>query len=223
MFDKSFASHTLGLELDRFSLKGAALSCTRRSIKLENAFEFPLERSQEPDQNVKPLYKETEELKRIIGNALTVTAIPAQDVLIRPLSLKVKKEKDIDAILAFQAEPLLPYPVENAVLDRMLLSKDAEGTELALFAVRKDHLEKELKHWTDQEIKPGDRDRCPSRASPLCKNVRPLSHTLFRALPWICTSLLHPDGSRPIDRRPNSSGQDGPASCSLSARGAAFA
>ena len=170
MFDKSFATHILGLELDRSSIKGVALTCSSHSIKLDSYFELPLEQTEQADPNVKPLYIADKQLLQRMKKALVVTAMPTQDVLMRPLSLKVKKEKDIDSILPFQAEPLLPYPVENAVLDRLLLSKDKEGADVAFFAVRKDHLAEEIKRWNALEIDPEVITAAPVALALFAKN-----------------------------------------------------
>jgi type IV pilus assembly protein PilM len=145
-----FATHALGLELDSYALKGVALTCTRHNVKLEAAFELPIQPATEAEAalNVKPLYMNQARLKE----AFIVTALPISEVLVRPLTIKTAKEKNIDAVIAFQAEPLLPYPVENAVLQRILLSKDKESSELTLFAVRKDHLAEEIKRWKELRV-----------------------------------------------------------------------
>lgn len=173
MFDKSFATHTLGLELDRTSLKGVALTCSRRSIKLDSSFELPIEQTDAADQNVKPLYtsEQQQHVQLMIKKSLVVTSMPAQDVLMRPLRLKVKKEKQIDAVLAFQAEPVLPYPVENALLDKIVLEKDKEGAEISLFAVRKDHLSEEIKTWNSLEIEPEVVTAAPAALALFAKTV----------------------------------------------------
>jgi type IV pilus assembly protein PilM len=154
MFDNPQASHTLGLELDAYSLKGVALSFTRGVPKLEASFDYAVEQL---ENNVKPLYtiEQKQQFDDLVKKHLVVTAMDTQDVLVRPMELKLKKEKDIDAVLAFQAEPILPYPTDNAIVDKIFLSQDKEGSKLTIFAVRKDHLAQHLQQWSsliDSEI-----------------------------------------------------------------------
>lgn len=156
MLDKPIASHVLGLELDSSLLKGAALSYARGKVIIDSLFSIPLERDSSANENVKPLYIQpsNEELDAFTQKYLVATTIAANDILIRPLELKLKKEKDIDATLPFQVEPILPYPVENAILDRIFLAKTKEGSNLTILAVRKDHLAKNLEIWTGLGIEP---------------------------------------------------------------------
>jgi type IV pilus assembly protein PilM len=156
MFEKPQSTHVLGLDIDAFSLKGAAIHQTRSGLKLEKLFDFPIEFIQEEEGNVKPLYTSEQQdiLQSTSDNTLIVTTANTQDILVRPLELKLTKDKDIEAALLFQAEPLLPYPVENAVIDKIVLSKEKESSQLAVFAIRKDHLSQHLKQWNALDIEP---------------------------------------------------------------------
>ena len=155
MFDKPTAVHTMGLELGQSLVRSAVLSFHKNQPKLDSFFEIPLAGTPSPN-NVNQLYiddsqKQMESLEK---NHLVVSTLSASEVLIRPMELKIKKEKDIDAVISFQAEPLLPYPVENAVLDRISLLKTKEGTLLTVIATRKDYLAQHIDQWKSLGINP---------------------------------------------------------------------
>lgn len=156
MFDKPNSSHTLGLDIDAFSLKGAAVSLVRGKLQFNALFDFPLQPPSAETDNVKPLYtiEQKEQLEELTNRSLVVTSALTQNILVRPLELKLKKNRDIEAALSFQVEPLLPYPAENAIIDSALLSKDKEGSKLTVFAMRKDHLAQHLSQWQALEITP---------------------------------------------------------------------
>ena len=97
----------------------------------------------------------------------------SQDVLVRPLELKVKKDKDIDAVLPFQTEPLLPYPTDNAVLDKIILAKEGADTKLTIFSVRKDHLTQHLKQWQSLQIEPEVVSAAPLALALFAKQFAP--------------------------------------------------
>ncbi|MBA3816275.1 MAG: pilus assembly protein PilM [Parachlamydiaceae bacterium] len=173
MFDKPQASHSLGLDIDGTLAKGAALSYARGKPKLDCLFEFPVETSNSLDsENVKPLYttNQKEQLVSLAHKNLVVTILPTQEVLVRPLDLKIKKEKDINAVLAFQSEPLLPYPVENALVDKIIISKDKEGHKLTIIAARKDHLTNHIKFWNSLDVEPEDITATPASLATFAKN-----------------------------------------------------
>jgi type IV pilus assembly protein PilM len=142
MLEKPQSNHILGLDIDAFSLKGVFIHQVRGKLVLEKTFELDTASDQK------------QELQTLSENNLTVTSAKTQDILVRPLELKLTKEKDIEAALAFQVEPLLPYPIENGVLDKVLLSKDKEGSKLTVFCIRKDHLSQHLEQWNALKINP---------------------------------------------------------------------
>ncbi|MEI8365375.1 MAG: hypothetical protein WCF65_03060 [Parachlamydiaceae bacterium] len=156
MFDKPQSSQVLGLDLDAFSLKGAALSFVRGAVRIDSLFDYPVETSVEIDGIVKPLYTAEQKaaLDALSDDYLVVTTAATRDVLIRPLELRLTKDKDIDAALIFQVETILPYPTENAVVDKLLLSKNKEGSKLTILAIRKDHLKQQVEMWKNLEIEP---------------------------------------------------------------------
>lgn len=143
MLEKPNAPHTLGIDRDGPSLLCAQLAWTKGKPLLEQILEI---------DHVKPL--DTDAPQLISKKHLTVTCLDSEEVLIRSMEIKLKKERDVDAVLAFQAEPLLPYPLENAILDRILLSQTDDGTLLTLLAARKDHVEQHLDKYHALQINP---------------------------------------------------------------------
>jgi type IV pilus assembly protein PilM len=156
MFDKPEANHTLGLELDGSLLKGAQISLVKGIPTLDHFFHIDLKNPRVPEELVNPfdIGDEGAKLRKSTQDHLIVTSLDSDEILIRSLDIKLKKERDIDAVLAFQAEPLLPFPLENAILDRITASQNDEGTLLTLLAARKDHIQQHLERWNNWLIDP---------------------------------------------------------------------
>lgn len=168
MFDKPQATHTLGLELDGSVLRAVGLAYSRGKPILESAVSFSTER--ESTDNVKPLYNEEEKLTALSYKHLIVSLLPPQDVLIRPLELKLKKESDIDSVLSFQAEPMLPFPIESALVDKIILEQNKEGTKMSIAAARKDRLQQHLDIWNALGIQPEIASASPAALALFAKN-----------------------------------------------------
>lgn len=156
MFDKPNATSTIGLTIDGSVLKAAQLSMANGKPTLTQIVEFPVEVSTGATEQVNPLYMndEGQKLAKAAQKALVVTALHSHETLVRPLDIKLKKESDIDSVLAFQAEPILPYPIENAILDRMVLMQTTDGSQLTLVVARKDHVQQHLDTWKNLTIEP---------------------------------------------------------------------
>lgn len=141
---KLFTSHpVIGLEQTPHLIKGAQVQIKNGTPWVEQLYSIPL--PLESTGSVKPLY---------MKGALLITGLPARDVLIRTLDLPLTKEKDIEAALAFQVEPLLPYPTEQALLTYQVMRQHEEGVQLVAMAVRSDLLQAHLEQWQALKIIP---------------------------------------------------------------------
>jgi len=132
---------SIGLEKTSQSLKIAEVKYSRGSALIEDLTTVPLE----ADLNVKRFYKH---------QPLLTTGIEGYEVLLRNLYLPLSKEKDIQEALVFQAEPLLPYPVEQALLSTQTLNQSPEGTALMLVSLKKQNLQTHLDQWQQFHIEP---------------------------------------------------------------------
>lgn len=148
MININLAPQSLGIELTPKSLKCALLSQHRDHFSIDELFEISIDEQNDTSD------KEGALLSKIKDSTCIASAISTQETLVRPLDINLKKEKDIDAVLPFQAEPILPYLPENAVLDKIIVQQNAEGSILTLLSVRKDHLESHLESLKALHIEP---------------------------------------------------------------------
>lgn len=145
---------TIGLTCKGGVIQAAYLIKKKGRFVIERLFEIPLLESNEDP--VKPLYIDPEEniLKELADQHLTVSAINESDVLVRRLRLKLTRDKDIEEAFLFQAEPELPYPLENAVVDKIIVEKSEGSSLLVFFSVKKDYVQKSIEFWQKHQIDP---------------------------------------------------------------------
>lgn len=153
MVERAVATRTLGLQRTGSHLRGVVLEYRRRQIVCDGIFIID---SGEDNETLTPLYLTDggKALEKQTHKSLVVTAIDGSQTIVRQLDVKLKKEKDIDAILAFQAEPLLPFSVEEGQIDRVFVEHNEIGTLLTVLAVRNDHLHSHLEEWRSLGIEP---------------------------------------------------------------------
>jgi type IV pilus assembly protein PilM len=169
MIDKPDSSHTLGLELEGTNLKMVQLSLLKGKPKLDRLFEIEVDQDNQlnfraeknEDLDVKPLYIAKKEnqlndlnLTELINQHLVSTCLNGNQTIVRNFEIKLKKERDIQAALPFQVEPILPFSFENAVIDKITIDKTVDGTELTIFAAKKDHIKKHIESWQNIRIEP---------------------------------------------------------------------
>ncbi len=131
MREKITAKQATGISCD-----GSVWRLISLALEKENVILKRNERLEAEEMSVKPLYISPEDL--------VITALPSSLHLLRPLHLKLTKEKDIDAALPFQAEPLFPYPTDVALLDRVILESQNGATKLTLLSARKESVKQEI-------------------------------------------------------------------------------
>ena len=143
---------SVGLECTPQHIKGASIAANRKNSSFIHLFSL----SPESD-HVKRLY---------IHHPLITTGLEGKEVLVRPLHLPLTKEKDLEETLPFQAEPLLPYTIDQALLAYQVISKTTDSTDLTLLAVHKESIQAHLEPWQALQIEP-EKIACVSSA--LCE------------------------------------------------------
>lgn len=131
---------SLGLERTPSHIKGASIVAHRKKPSLIRLFTLNSE-----IDNVKRLY---------IHQPIITTGLEGKDVLVRSLHLPLTRDKDIKATLAFQAEPLLPYAADQALLTHQITLKTQESTTLTLLVAHKECVQSHLESWQALQIEP---------------------------------------------------------------------
>lgn len=136
------STEALGLEVTSKQIKAATLFFEGHCLKIKN-----LSTLTQPYQieDVKQLYSR---------DPILSTAIEGNEVLVRFIHLPVTKTKDLDAALFFQADTILPYPVEDAFLEKQVLAQNSEGTDLTILSVRKESVDSHIKLYDEIGIIP---------------------------------------------------------------------
>ncbi|MBA2368418.1 MAG: hypothetical protein H0V82_05270 [Candidatus Protochlamydia sp.] len=95
------------------------------------------------------------DVKRLYNDhPVLTTGLNGNEVLLRAMNLPLTKEKDIDEALAFQAEPMLPYSIDQAILARQIIKKEPDSTDILILSARKECLESHLNQLKALEIEP---------------------------------------------------------------------
>lgn len=133
--------NSIGLELTATNIKIAVVNQVHGVPVIEELQSIPLSQA----SNVKQFYTQ---------QPFITTGVSGSEILLRVLELPLTKEKDINESLIFQAEPLLPYPIDQALLAKQTLNQSAEGTELLLLTLKKEALQAHLDRWQEIQIEP---------------------------------------------------------------------
>ncbi|MCB1111616.1 MAG: pilus assembly protein PilM [Chlamydiales bacterium] len=172
------ALQAIGVDIGGRQVRAARLTLQKDGPVVEAVYRVV---AADSDEDVNPLYisDEGKELSALLDKELSVTALHTKQCLVRQLDLKLKKERDIEAVLAFQAEPLLPYPVDEAFLDWIPLEKSDDGTRIAIIAARKEHVAEHLEKWRRMGVEPEVVSAVPAALAVFAGRYSPIDGTQF--------------------------------------------
>lgn len=113
-----------------------------------------------------PRHEEEKLQKLLPKEAILVTTLPSREILIKNLHIPLKDEKEIKAAFEFQVEPLLPYPMDKSLVAYIKTGEKEQGTNLAVFAIKKETFLTHLETW--KSFIPYDIDCVTSPLAALC-------------------------------------------------------
>lgn len=137
----------LGITFDEETIKAVAILRSKGLIIIDRMIEI---------SDVKPLDSSPDfkAIEKLGAERLSITALSGEDLLLRRLKLKIVKQKEIDEVFLFQAEPMLPYPIESALLDKWIVEQQADQTTVAFLSTKKANLQTHLERLEEWGMDP---------------------------------------------------------------------
>ncbi len=174
-------TESVGLDRDGAILRAAYLSYKQGKPILEKLYAIKIPLPTPNGETVNPLYtaEDGKQLKQLIDTKLTVTALPTNKILTRRLTIKLTKDKDVDAAFAFQAEPLLPFPLMDAMLDKIVTSKVDGATNITLQAAKREHLKESIDQWNTLTVEPEVISTVPAAIAAFLNTFGEPDHSAF--------------------------------------------
>lgn len=149
-----FGKRILGIEIGKSHIHATLIRASGNIITIERCF-------QEKIENTAAGHEEriVEALKKIIAAAGKVheikTCISSTLAVFKELKLPFTSYDKIRMIVHFEVEPLLPFPIQDATIDFLIMQEKAEaGSEVLVVAVQKSHITHQLALCAQAEISP---------------------------------------------------------------------
>ncbi len=143
----------LGIYCDGAFIKAAKIAKAKGSIQIVELIEAVLPQKEE---DVNPLYidPDRKKIQQFSQELLSASSLSGTDAILRRMKLKLTKQKEIDEAFLFQAEPLLPYSIDTAILDKWLLEKHPDASTIAFTAAQKESVKTHLDQFKEWGIDP---------------------------------------------------------------------
>lgn len=170
--------YSLGLHIEGEHLKVALIHKCKNKIEIDLLRSFSLTDL----ENVKPLYT----LSTILsGKKTTITSgLDAYDILFREIQIKLASKRAVLSVLPFQAETLLPHPLEEIILIPSLYKRGDGSTDVALFTTTHVSLKDHLSKLNNLEINPEIVSCTPNALCRLSEFLLPSSKSPKPLFSW---------------------------------------
>lgn len=161
----------LGISQDGDEVFFALLKKKRKGLAIRSLFYYPVK---DLISDVKQFYI----LKEKAPRAHLVSGLSSQDILIRPLRIKLNKVKDLKKTLPFQEESLSLLAQEETLF-ASITQKEKDGHQVILLQTPKSKLENHLAHFQKMNIHP---DTVSSESMALTRFVHFLAPELTETI-----------------------------------------
>lgn len=144
-----FHKRVLGFEVTTSSVQASLIYFSRNIVLLENSMTIPLQ-----DQNPSTIINAIKKIAASIGSYdEVVTSLTSSAVIFKELVLPFVGREKIQMIVNYEVEPLLPFSLDEAVIDFLITdeNKEKSQTTILVAAARKSDLE----NYTDYFEKAG--------------------------------------------------------------------
>jgi len=154
-FPKSFSfkeqlltKNHLGLVLDKKELLVAHLHLSQDKIFVDLLAKLPASKEA-------PMARVSQYIAPKAMQKACVTAVfPSLQTLSRPLDLNDVPAKEFEAVLRFQMEPHLPYPLTDAILTSCIVAKKGPLNKVQVYCVQKEDVKAHLEDLQALDINP---------------------------------------------------------------------
>lgn len=160
-----FAKEVIGVELDDVEIRVVGLKKRQDRISLSFAHRFPLGENLIVDGVVKEPIEVSKAIKAFwiekkLKNKNIIVGISNQAVMIRKILLPDIPEDKIKQLIYNHAQEYMPIPIENAVIDYMVVGKkqvqSVQNLEVLLVAAQLDMVEDLFESFNMANLKPKD-------------------------------------------------------------------
>jgi type IV pilus assembly protein PilM len=146
----------IGLDIGSDAVRVVELAQGRNGLRLINFYSKPIERKEgeEEKESVSRTVKELFKEKKIKGERI-VSSLPLTFAVVRNITFPFQDRGKIEKAVKFEAEPHLPFTVEEAIIDFHITGETkGNGTEVLIIAVDKKRVREHLNILSDAGIEP---------------------------------------------------------------------
>jgi len=148
----------LGLDIRNDSISAVLLSSGLKGNEIESFAYVPYNKDGEEDDEKSGLSAALQKIaeQQNLSDAVCLVSLPMEEISFRNLKIPFRDHKKISQILPLELEPVLPYPIDNLLMDFQIMPmrEGADDTDIIAVAVRKSYIDQRLSELAAYGIVP---------------------------------------------------------------------
>lgn len=146
----------LGLDIAETVVRGTLVTSTLRQSQVTRYLQTPIEPSESPQGRADALRAAVGELIDELGQPpdTTVACLDGREASLRVVELPAGAAKRVAEVLPFELEAMLPFPIEDAIVDHQPVGRDATTLRVLATAVPRARVAEHLAELQDAGIDP---------------------------------------------------------------------
>lgn len=146
----------IGFDVGKTSIKATQISCKGRSITIEKFFEEPIKASQASDYQEAAIAALKIIIEQLPIYDRIVSALPSSQAIFKELKLPFMGLATIQRVIAYEVEPLLPFALQDAVIDCIITKEipEEKSSEVFVAAVQNQNIAQHLALFEQAGIQP---------------------------------------------------------------------
>lgn len=150
-----FAKRIVGIEITATDVYVTYVHVQGRKISIQNCIQAPIERDNGLDQ-LERTARALSSATTGIGSAEYDVALSSTHVIFKHLKVPFTDRQKIQKIIEFEVEPLLPFAVQDAIIDFMITKyiPEEQSASILVAAVQKQYIEQQLALFSAAGLQP---------------------------------------------------------------------
>jgi len=149
------SAKTWGLDIGSTGIKAVELARTWQGYRVTNYVFRPVSAAEGEQSRA----KKVQELREIFpkgekGGRGLIVPIPSQRTIVHRVSLPFEDRKKNQQVVKYEVEPLLPFPIDQVIVDFYTPQRSQNGKRALVFAVRKEEVSEQLSLMREAGLDP---------------------------------------------------------------------
>jgi len=147
-----FSSHVVGIEINKTHINACLTKKSGNTALIQKFIDEPIEQGSSSSYTERTAQALKQTITQLGSYDRLISILPSSVVFFKELQLPFIDREKISLVIGFEIEPLLPFPVSQAVIDFIITKQTAEQTTILVAAVQKKYVQEHIELFKAAQV-----------------------------------------------------------------------